>query len=193
MAKPLISIPVPAAPGNGAGVNISGVNTELLLVNWAAKPDDVILIQTAFAAPNDWQTVAAIQGQTAQWLDVEGLQIRAVRQGGSGGAYNIHATAQAAGNSANAVLAIPAVGTSAALDVSAQPQWLNLFYDTGSPLDFATLLVSIDGVAGHFAPLATLQGANTLQLPVGAGSIQVSKLLGGNAGNLRVSGIPAKA
>lgn len=192
MARPEIDIAVPAAPGVGAPTNIAAVNTECLVMNAFATPDDVVVLEQSFDGI-DWQQVFMFNiGPQALVLDLEGLQVRARRVRGSGGAYNIQAVAQANGVSAPVNLAVPAVGLSANQDISAQPQWLNLHYG-GTPADFIIVQVSIDGV--NFAPFMGLQGGVAQTVPCGANQLNANKPQGGSGGafNLVINGVPAKA
>lgn len=191
-----IDIAVPATIGPGAATDISGVNTNLLVLNPFATPDDVVVLEQTFAAvpgPSDWQPLFTfINGPQATVLDAEGLKIRANRKNGSGGAYNIQAAAQAIGVSAAVSLAVPSVGVSGNQDISGQPQWLNLFYQAPTT-DFAAIQVSIDNA--NFAPFLSIQGGGVYEVPCGANSLNVNKAQGGSGtvGALKISGIPAKA
>lgn len=189
---PFINIPVPATVQTaGAQQDVSTLSALLAVAYPIPSSDDVIVLEQSFDAGAHWEPVATFSASPGfAILQVDGNLVRAFRQIGSGGAYNLQAAGQQLGNPGNFNLTIPAVGASAVQDISALPQNLNLFYDSPSPDDTAAIQVSLDGT--NYVPLTPISGQRVYQVQCGANDLKVTRPGGGNAGTLRGNGVPAK-
>lgn len=201
MALAFVNIPVPAIPGVGAGVDVSGQNSILTVLNCFGAVDDLLVLEQSFNGGVSWMSLAtpgnpqagmiAFQGTLV--AEVDAGQVRCRRLQGSGDAYNLHAIGQGnIGAPAAQVIAIPAAqGIAGPVDISGQPANLCLaFLDGATPDDFIVAQHSLDGV--NYAPLVKVPGGITVIVQSGCNNLRSSRPNGGNAGNLRINGIPSK-
>lgn len=202
MGAALVTIPVPATPGPGAWVDISGLIPVVPILNCFAADSDVIFLEQSYDGGTN--NAGAIQGagffNTGPGtiiVEAEGNAIRANRASGTGGAYNLH-TCNPAGQTLGDLqtINVPAnpgsVGNpSAGLDVSVQPMNLNLTANQGAtPLDNIRIECSIDGA--NWAPFTVVQGLQIAAVICGANFLRTNRLTAGNACVLQVQGVPFK-
>jgi hypothetical protein len=124
---------------------------------------------------------------------VEANNVRANRKAGSGGAYNIQATAlNQIGTPSLQTVAVAAQGTSAVIDISAQPSWVQLAW-LSTPNNPIQVQHSIDNVNWYL--LAGMNGGDMISIQAGTNKLRVVRPFGSpdrTTGTLQVQGLFGK-
>lgn len=189
-----IDIAVTALPGPGASVDVSKQNSNMVLL-FPGTDQDVIVIEQSFDNVN-WVAVTTLYGSgtpSTTIVDIEANNIRANRKGGSGGAYNIQTVAlNAIGTPSLQTIAVAAQGTSAVIDISAQPSWIQLAW-LSTPNNPIQVQHSIDNV--NWYNLIGMDGGNLVPIQAGTNKLRVQRPFGspdGTTGTLQVQGLFGK-
>lgn len=188
-----IDLAVPATPGPGASVDISKQNSNMVLL-YPGQDSDVIAIEQSFDGTN-WVTVASLSGAGPSTfnIDAEANNLRANRKAGSGGAYTIQAAAfNAIGTPTLQTIAVGSQGTSAVIDISAQPSWVQLAW-LSTPNNPIQVQHSLDNV--NWYNLVGMDGGQLLPIQIGTTKLRVVRPFGspdGTTGTLQVQGLFGK-